>query len=388
MSGTKPEKFIEVYLKEYNIKGYVAIDRLINGRSWGGLRIVPDPTKEEIIASARTMSLKYDFAGLNLGGAKGALELPYELEHKRAEVLYKFGQNISDIIKSKMWMPGNDMGCGLEDIKNLFRGAGVSDDLSKWKDISHIYTAWSVYFSTIAAARYSDSEIRDKTYILQGFGKVGSEYCKLMSAAGARLVGTSTRAGAIYNSEGIDIAEVVKLKNEYGDSFIAKYGKGKIINLDELLELEADIVVPCARCWAINPGNVDNIRAKIVPCAANVAMTIDIESKLARKGIIVIPDFVANVGGVFGSYFEQYLSERSIHNILSSNYAEKVYYLISKSRETDKTVSEIALEEIENRQISKKGDRAKLLKIIFKSIVPGFIKGSLLYLYCSKRYFK
>lgn len=387
----EPERLIEVKIDKYNVKGFLAIDKLINNKSWGGLRIIPDPTAEEMIASARTMTLKYAFVGYNIGGAKAALELPLALEDKRPEIVFKFGEKLADILKSETWMPGIDMACTIEDLKNLFLGAGINIDVSSWKNISNLHTAWTVYFATLAALKFLKSNFKNKTYCLQGFGKVGGEYCKLMEQSGAKLIATSTRSGAIYNKSGINVNEILDLREKYADNFVFEYKKGEKIESNTLLELDVDIAVPCARCWAINSNNVNKIKAKIIPCAANVAMDIDIEKELRESGKIIIPDFVANCGGSFGSLAEQQISNKSIYKIIKTSYQKKITQLLRESSESNRTISEIAIEQINKRpvrsEVPSHQSRKNTIKKAIRDLLPVFIREPLLLRSYSKKYF-
>ncbi|MBI4652581.1 hypothetical protein HY745_15170 [Candidatus Desantisbacteria bacterium] len=285
------------------------------------------------------------------------------------------------------------MGCTREDLMNLFAGAGIKKDPKVFESISHIFTAWSVYFSTLAALDFLHEDLKGRIYVLQGFGNVGSEYCKFMYKKGARLLAVSTRAGAIYNKKGIDVGEILELRKKYGDKFVLEYKKGERIDGEKLIELDVDIAVPCARCWAIDSNNVERIKAKIIPCAANVAMDLDIEKKLILQNKIVIPDFVANCGGCFGTSIMYCLTNKSIYKILKKTYKKRVSNLINKSGKTGETISELAVREMTKKTGTygtKKSEPVSHLNLrgIFKKIIPYLKKQPVLCWYYSRKFFQ
>ena len=375
-------------INKHDVKGYLVIDKLINGGSFGGVRIIQDPYLEEMIAAARTMTHKFAFAGFKSGGAKAAVQIPPGCENKRAEILREFGKQISELIETGIFSPGIDMGCTLEDLQHIFAGAGVKKDLSSWKNISHIYTAWTVYLSTLAALKSLNMDLNKSTYVIEGFGNVGSEYAKLMRDAGARLIATSTRFGAIFNEKGIDVNEILSLRTKYKNKFILHYEKGKRIPLKKVLESNVDIAVPCARAWTINEDNYHKIKAQIIPCAANVAMDAEIERKLHNKGKIVITDFVSNCGGVYGSMVERQISREQIWSVLKKNYYPKIEKMIEDSKKNNETIAELALKEIEastnsQRKVKKQSVISHLKKIPFSEPIKNYF----FYLYYRKRHF-
>ncbi|MBI2352390.1 MAG: Glu/Leu/Phe/Val dehydrogenase, partial [Deltaproteobacteria bacterium] len=368
------------------VKAYLAIDRRIDGSSQGGLRIVPDPTAEEVIACARAMTLKYAFLGLTWGGAKGALQLPHSLEGLRHEILRELGQKIVSILKSEKWIPRNDMGSTPEDLGNLFAGAGMHIDVSAWRNLSHLYTAWSVFAATVAALRFLGEEVQGKTFVVQGFGNVGSEYARLMDRAGAKLVALSNRKGAIYRQEGIRVGEILQLRKQHGDNFLFEYRKAEFMNPEDLLTLDVDVAVPAARCWAIHETNFEKVKARIIPCAANVAIDRSIEERLFQKGKIVVTDFVANSGGVFGSALQRYLSGAKIWRLVTERFGAKVWQLLQQSASTNKSMAELAIGEANERLLRWKSPRARILSRARRSILewtPQPIREPLLYWYCS-----
>ena len=392
MTRIEPEIFVELDIQNGRAPGYLAVDRLVDGKSMGGIRIIPDPEGEEVIHCARTMSLKYGFMGLRMGGAKAAIKAPPDLDPaSRREILLEFGNRVSELITSERWIPAIDMGSDIADLQSLYDGAGVKKDFSNWKGISNISTAWSVYFSTLAALKFLRREIKGRTFVAQGFGKVGTEYCKLMCRAGAKMLAVSTRLGGIYSEAGFDINRLIDLQKTHGDRFVLHVPEAERLDPAAVLEVEADIAVPCARSWAINNDSLERIKAGIIPCAANWAMDRDVEEKLMANGKIVIPDFVANSGGIFGSVMKRHLSPPRIRDMIEDVFQKRVFGLIEQSQQSGRTIADMAGEQIEGRLKNPgPGKRRKLLRALgpLVAIAPVFLKDRLLYSYYAKKYYR
>lgn len=391
MIPPNPELILEVDLESSGTRAYLVIDRTVWDSSWGGLRIVPDPSLEETIAAAHSMTLKYAFIGLSIGGAKASLQLSASLEAKRSSVIRELGGKLSSILREHRWLPGIDMGSNIEDIKDLYAGAGIDIDLSHWTNQSAVYTAWSLFVSTLAALEARGDSIRGRTFVVQGFGKVGTVYSALMSSAGARLVGLSTRTDAIVCRNGVEVAEAGHLRASFGDSFPLKLRDARQTDPGTLLELEADIAVPCARAWAIHHGNWKSVKAIVIPCGANAAIDHETEKNLFQSGRTVIPDFVANCGGVFGSFVDRYLPPAEIRQLIETTFRRKLDHILAEAAAGHKTVSEVASGRVFGG-IHHSGSRAEKVFIEIGRralpIIPDALRRPVLRRYCAWKYFR
>lgn len=328
--------------------GFLVIDRLVGNRSQGGLRVIPDPSLAETAAMARTMTSKYAFVGQQTGGAKAAVQLPPDVTgEQRRQVLQEFGAHVGDLIRGGAWGPALDMGCTPADLEHVYEGAGVPFSADRRsRHHSHLYTAWTVYLSTLAALRLTGKPAAECRFAVEGFGKVGSEYSRMLCRAGATLVGTSNRLGGLVDPGGLDLDRMLELRARYADGFITRYRGGHRTDAGRVVVLDADIVVPAARAWSIHEGNVDAVKAAVIPCAANVAMTPEIETRLTARGSIVITDFVANCGGVFGSMVDRYVGDEWIYDQLESRFLPRVSGLLQRSQASGRTVADLAGEEV------------------------------------------
>lgn len=281
--------------------GYVAIDSAVGGRSTGGLRMAPGVPEEEIRDLARSMTLKFGLLGLPQGGAKACvLGDPEAPAGERAARLEAFGRAVAPLLASRIYQPDVDMGTGPRDVERVLRAAGVAPGRRRFRaPRSGCDTARTVFASVRAAFRHRGEELAGRAAAVEGFGSVGGALAGMLAAAGARVVAVSTSRGAVRDDDGLDIERLRELAGERGSAFVED-APGERIETDALLELPVDVLCPCARWRAIDGRNVDRIVAPVVASGANAPITPGAERALAARGVIVVPDFVANCGGVLG----------------------------------------------------------------------------------------
>jgi len=324
---------ITYIIKEKGFEGYIAIDSTVNGRCFGGIRILNDVTLEEIKQLARTMTLKYGFFGIKKGGAKAGLRINKNTGEERVRILKRFGESIKPLINESFW-PGFDMGCSIEDFKNMMRGAGrnVNPNLENKSDK---YTGYTIFECAKIGGEMKNISLKEAKYAIEGFGKVGLACAEMFSEAGSKLVAASTIKGGIYNKKGLDINTLKKLRAEHGDDFVKHYSDGEKISKKKLLELDVDVLIPCARPNSINKNNSNKIKAKIISPGANSVMSLETDKELFKKGILAFPDFISNSGGVIGSVLS--LSDNKIKNLIEKTFHNKV-----KNAMTDSINNKIA----------------------------------------------
>jgi glutamate dehydrogenase (NAD(P)+) len=299
-------QLINTVIRGSNILGYLVIDSLVAGRSCGGLRLLPDIDEMEMRNLARAMTLKYGFLGLPQGGAKaGVLQDPEAPLEERRKSLMEFGKAIAPLLRNRIFVPGMDMGTDVDDIRFMLKGVGVP---IKYRELrnndSGYYTAVSVLACAKQAVRHSRKNLSECTVAIEGFGKVGNALAGLFQNIHVRVVAVSTSKGAIHNPGGLDIKALQKLTAEAGSQAVDLYTEANHIRPKELLELPVDILCPCARHDSINEENADSISAPIICSGANNPVTPEAEALLFEKGVLCLPDFVSNCGGVLGGTME------------------------------------------------------------------------------------
>lgn len=291
----------------------------------GGIRFHPESSVEEVEALASLMTWKTSLVGIPYGGAKGAVKVdPKTLTPKELEILSRgYVRAIWQHIGPKKDIPAPDVGTNprvmawmVDEYSNLagrfeptaFTGKPVEIGGSFGRDTATGFGGAIILRELLKANNQQASGWR---VAVQGFGAVGSAIARLLFKSGYKVVALSDSRGAIFSTEGIDVEETVKVQQERGMVNQKPYSlaeaagdKYKVISNEELLALDVDILIPAALENAISDKNAANIKAKVVLEMANGPVTAEAEVELAARGIEVIPDILANSGGVVGSYFE------------------------------------------------------------------------------------
>ena len=283
----------------------------------GGLRFHPDVTKDEVKALSTWMTFKCSVAGIPYGGGKGGMAInPKDYSKAELERISKgFAKAISPIIGEKVDIPAPDVNTNgqimswmvdaYEEVagkstKGVFTGKPLEFGGSLARTEA---TGYGVNLTAKKALAKLNIDVKGATYAVQGFGNVGFYTAYYAHKDGAKIVAFSNSDVAIYNENGIDMEAVIKDFEENG-RIAANKGYGKDITNAELLELEVDVLAPCALENQITSENADRIKAKVVAEGANGPTTPEADEILFKKGIVVVPDILANSGGVVVSYFE------------------------------------------------------------------------------------
>jgi glutamate dehydrogenase len=307
------------------------------GPTKGGIRFHPDVTLDEVKALSMWMSFKCGVVGLPYGGGKGGVICdPHD--HSKGEVeriSRAFMEAIADVVGPDKDIPAPDvyttpqiMGWMMDTYSRLkgvntpgvITGKPLIIGGSKGRNEA---TAQGCVYTILAALQDIGLPVEQATVAVQGYGNAGRIAATLLSAAGCKIVAVSDSKGGVYDPEGLDIARISELKD---NSSIAAYGESYAISNEDLLELNVDILVPAALENVITAANADRIKAKIIAEAANGPTTPEADRVLFSKGITVIPDVLANAGGVTVSYFEwvqnlmnYYWSEEEVLDKLEKN---------------------------------------------------------------------
>ena len=283
----------------------------------GGLRFHPNVTRDEVKALSTWMTFKCSVAGIPYGGGKGGMAInPKDYSKAELERISKgFAKAISPIIGEKVDIPAPDVNTNgqimswmvdaYEEIegksaKGVFTGKPLEFGGSLARTEA---TGYGVNLAAKKALEKLNIDVKGATYAVQGFGNVGFYTAYYAHKDGAKIVAFSNVDVAIYNENGIDMEAVIKDFKENG-CISENKGYGKDITNAELLELEVDVLTPCALENQITSENADRIKAKAVVEGANGPTTPEADEILFKKGILVVPDILANAGGVVVSYFE------------------------------------------------------------------------------------
>ncbi len=312
-----PEKILQVYEPESGMKGVLVIDNTKLGPGKGGIRMMPSVTTKEIFRLARTMTWKCALAKIPFGGAKsGIISDPKNIsEEKKIELIKAFSRALKQVCPS-LYVAAPDINTGENEIAAFALENGSMKSATGKPvrlcvkpgvkcGIPHEYgsTALGVVQAAFTAANYLDGlDVDNSTAAIEGFGNVGSFVVDYFSQIDIKIVAVSDSKGCIYNSEGLDFEKLKDIKSKTGS--VIHYRPGEVIQNEALFELDVDFLVPAAIPDVITKENVERVKAKMVVEAANLPLRPDIENILSERGIMVIPDILANAGGVISSYAE------------------------------------------------------------------------------------
>jgi glutamate dehydrogenase (NAD(P)+) len=296
--------------------GYRVVHNVTRGPAKGGIRYHPKVTHDEIKALAMGMTWKCALMGLPFGGAKGGVVCdPKELSAGELERLTRrYTTEIINEIGPEKDIPAPDVGTDAQVMAWIFDtysmnvghsvlGVVTGKPLALGGSVGRDgATARGVLYCIRTALQKEGRRFPDTRVAVQGFGNVGRNLARLLAEEGARVVALSDSNGAVVNSYGLDVPAAIVHKAEHG--VLSGLPGGEEATNEELLELECDVLVPAALEQAISADNAPRIRAHMICEAANSPTTPGADDVLEDRGILVLPDVLANAGGVVVSYFE------------------------------------------------------------------------------------
>jgi glutamate dehydrogenase (NAD(P)+) len=297
-------------------EGYRVTHNIARGPSKGGIRYHPDVTLDEVKALAMWMTWKCALMNIPFGGAKGGVICnPKELSRGELErMTRRYTTEIINEIGPEKDIPAPDVGTDptvmawIFDTYSMNKGHSVlgvvtGKPLNVGGSLGRLEaTARGALYCIQEAARKKELRLQGLSAAVQGFGNVGSYLAKFLAEEGATVVAISDSRGGLYNPNGLDVAAAMAHKQETG-SLAGFKGADEITN-DDLLLLDCDVLAPCALEQVITRDNAAEVKAKIVAEGANGPITPAADEILEDKGVLILPDILANAGGVVVSYFE------------------------------------------------------------------------------------
>lgn len=293
-----PLKIIHIHRPTVGLKAVVAVDNVACGPAVGGVRMAPDVSTEEAFRLARAMTLKNAAAGLPHGGAKSVIYADPKMPPRDKERLIRaFASAIGDFSD---YVPGPDMGTDelamgwIKDENG--RAVGLPREIGGIPLDEIGATGFGLVAAIDVAREYIGLELKGARVVIQGFGAVGKHAARLLVDRGAILVGASDSQGSLIDADGLDAAGLIDLKNAGGS--LHGHPRGRKLERDAVIDVPCDIWIPAARPDVIHADNVGRLRTRLVAEGANIPCTTEAECSLATAGVLVIPDFIANAGGV------------------------------------------------------------------------------------------
>jgi glutamate dehydrogenase (NAD(P)+) len=300
-----PAKIIRVHEPALGLRAVLAVDNVARGPSIGGLRMAPDVTTEECVRLARAMTLKNAAAGLGHGGGKSVLAGDPRMPRERKEQLIRAFAHALRNEEDYVFGPdmGTDETCMAWVHDEIGRAVGLPAALGGIPLDAIGATGWGLRHAAEAAAPFGRLELAGARVVVQGFGAVGRHAARFLAACGARLVAASDSTGAVHDPAGLPVAELIALKDA-GRPVGELSGARRLDDRDAVLDVECDIWIPAARPDVVREDNVHRLRTSLVLQGANIPCTPGAEAALHARGVLVVPDFIANAGGVICAAME------------------------------------------------------------------------------------
>lgn len=293
-----PARVVHLYEPSVDLRAVVVVDNVAAGPSIGGARMAPDVSTEECFRLARAMTMKNAAAGLPHGGGKSVIfGDPMMPAADKERVIRAFACLIRDLTD---YIVGPDMGtdetCMAWVRDEIGRSVGLPRELGGIPLDEIGATGFGLAAAIDVAKDFCGLDLAGARVVVQGFGAVGKHAARFLARRGAVLVAAADVAGTLADPAGLDVEALVALKASGHKVTDAPFGRK--LDRDAALDVECDIWIPAARPDVVTLANVDRLRTRLVAQGANIPITPDAEAALHERGVLLLPDFIANAGGV------------------------------------------------------------------------------------------
>lgn len=340
-----PRKVIGLYEPKSNLRAILVVDNVACGPAIGGVRMAPDVTLAECFRLARAMTFKNAAAGLPHGGGKSVIVAdPAMPRPNKEELIRAFARSIEQVTD---YIVGPDMGtnelCMGWVYDEIQRAVGLPREIGGIPLDEIGATGFGLSIAAQELEGFYDLDLKSARIAIQGFGAVGYHAARFLAQQGAKLVAASDSQGCVIDQNGLDIDELAAIKQRGGQ--VRDSGANQKKGRDDIVDVDCDIWIPAARPDVISMENVARLKTRFILQGANIPITIDAEKWLHDRGIISIPDFIANAGGVICAAVEyQRGSEKSAFDAI----ADKI------SRNTRETLRLVKDEQLLPREAAEK----------------------------------
>jgi glutamate dehydrogenase (NAD(P)+) len=340
-----PAKVIQVYEPSVGLEGMLTVDNVATGPSIGGLRMAPDVTAEECFRLARAMTLKNAAAGLPHGGGKSVIKADPRMDSAAKQALIRaFAYALRN---EQDYIFGPDMGtderCMAWVKDEIGRSVGLPRELGGIPLDQIGATGWGMRHATEVAAASIDLPLPAARLVVQGFGAVGKHAARFLGQAGVKLIAASDSTATVLDPAGLSVDQLIVWKDS-GKS-LADYTGAEVLERDAVVGIECDIWAPAARPDVIDMSKVDQLKTRVVIEGANIPITEDAERALHRRAVLVVPDFVANAGGVICAALEyRGASERDVFAVIEEKIRRNTEETLDNARRDQVTPREAAVQ--------------------------------------------
>jgi glutamate dehydrogenase (NAD(P)+) len=346
-----PARIHHIYQPDVALKAIVVVDNTACGAAVGGVRMAPDVSLEECFRLARAMTWKNAAAGLPHGGGKSVIFGDPRMSAEEKEQLVRaFARGIETL---KDYIPGPDMGT------NESSMAWIKDEIGRAVGLPAAVggipldeigaTGFGLAACVDVASESVGLKLKGARVAVQGFGAVGKHAARFLAEKGCVLVAASDTGGTLADPNGLDIGALTKLK-EAGRS-LCESDSGTKLPSDAIVDVDCDIWIPAARPDVIRAENVSRLRARLVPQGANIPFSVEAEQALHARGVLVVPDFIANAGGVICASIEyRGGTQRAAFEYIDELIRENTRAVLQESRR-DRSLPRVAAVRLAERRV-------------------------------------
>ncbi|MBI2476018.1 MAG: Glu/Leu/Phe/Val dehydrogenase [Candidatus Taylorbacteria bacterium] len=359
-----PEYAVEVYDPALGMRGFLVVDNTARGSGKGGIRMTPNVTIDEVRRLARAMTWKNALAGIPFGGAKAGIIWEGGTIEKKKKFVQSFARIIKLFIPTK-YIGGPDVNSGEREMKWFVEATG------NWRSVTgkpaglcmksfgkpgekcgipHEFgsTGVGVAHAARVAAEFAGIPFKGARVAIHGFGNVGTFAYATLTEMGARVIALADSSGALRAKDGFDHAQLKKLIATRGK--LSEYRGARHISETDFWSTPVDILIPASVTDVINESNYRGIRAKIIVEAGNIPMRESIEELLWKKGTLIVPDIVANAGGVISSFAEyRGYNPKKMFAVVERKITESAKQVLEMSGKTRRSPRAVALSIAEER---------------------------------------
>jgi glutamate dehydrogenase (NAD(P)+) len=302
-----PFKIIKVHEPSVGLRGTLVVDNVARGPAIGGTRMAPDVSTQECFRLARAMTFKNAAADLPHGGGKSILYGEPNMPRDAKEpIIRAFACALAEV---EQYIFGPDMGTNEECMgwikDEIGRAVGLPREIGGIPLDEIGATGWGLLHAIEVACHFQNRELAGSRIAVQGFGAVGKNVARFLSQRGAVVVAAADSRGTVSNSKGLDVDKLIAHKEAGNRVSDFDGGSGTATGDSEsIIDIPCDIWIPAARPDVIRVDNLDRLQAGLVVSGANIAVTVEAEKILHTRGILSIPDFIANAGGVICAAME------------------------------------------------------------------------------------